>query len=80
MKIKAKVFKDATNFASILKLQKQLREDRKNDKIQDKILFLQHLPVITIGRRNLQNQILHDIEDLKLHGIHIEKTERGGGK
>eukprot|EP01080_Neovahlkampfia_damariscottae_P012320 gene12320-5994_t len=79
MKIRAKIFKDATNFSSILKLQQQLKEDRRNNKIPDTFLFLQHLPVITIGRRNLEKQILHDIEELRLHGIDVEKVERGGG-
>jgi lipoyl(octanoyl) transferase len=78
--IRAKIFKEATSFSKILKLQNQLREERINDKIPDTILILQHLPVMTIGLKNTLKDFLKDPEELQLQGIDVEKIKRGGGK
>jgi lipoyl(octanoyl) transferase len=78
--IRAKVFRESTEFSKILKLQNQLREDRINNKIPDTLLILQHLPVMTIGLKNTMKDFLKDPEELQLQGIDIEKIKRGGGK
>jgi lipoyl(octanoyl) transferase len=60
-----------------LSLQNQLVQARMNDEISDTILFLQHLPVITIGKSGKLENILAP-EKIEERNIRVIFTDRGG--
>jgi lipoyl(octanoyl) transferase len=59
-------------------LQERLAEDRLADAIPDTILFLEHLPVITLGRRGNTASLLDSPEELETDGIALITSTRGG--
>jgi len=67
-------------YEEALALQKQLVEDRKNGRIPDQLLLLEHPPVITLGvkaRSNLTN-VLQTPETLAKMGVGLFEAGRGG--
>jgi lipoyl(octanoyl) transferase len=59
-------------------LQHALVEARKRDEIPDTFLFLEHPPVITLGRAARAEHVLAPDAVLKGRGIEVWETTRGG--
>lgn len=59
-------------------LQDRLRESRVKGAIADRLLMLEHPPVITLGRRECAGDIISPIEAVRSEGIEVVKTNRGG--
>jgi lipoyl(octanoyl) transferase len=67
-------------YQAALDLQKQLVEERKQGRIPDQLLLLEHPPVITLGARNhnARSNVLETAESLALKGVGLFETGRGG--
>jgi len=65
-------------YGKALDLQRKLSLVRKENKISDTLLLLEHNPVFTIGRMGKQKEILVDREKLTKEGIEVFEIERGG--
>lgn len=63
-----------------LDLQASLVEERKQDRIPDQLLLLEHPPVITLGvrSRNDRTHVLATEASLASHGVELFETGRGG--
>lgn len=59
-------------------LQKKLQQERIKKKIPDLVLFLEHPPVFTIGRRSRPEDLLLPQEKLQQRGFSVFSTDRGG--
>ena len=59
-------------------LQHALVEARKKDEVPDTFLFLEHPPVITLGRASHAENVLAPFDVLKGRGIEVWETTRGG--
>ena len=59
-------------------LQTRCVEARSQEKIQDILLLLEHLPVFTLSRSTEPDHILVPISNLAKRGISVSKTNRGG--
>ena len=59
-------------------LQRRLVEQRKARTVSDTILFLEHPPVITLGRNARPEHLLTSPEALRRLGIELVETDRGG--
>src|SRR6476646_6614240 len=66
------------DYATGLRLQQQLVALRKEDKIGDVLLLLEHKPVITLGRNAKATNILASSELLKNRGVELFECDRGG--
>src|SRR5689334_23628073 len=66
------------DFATALKLQRRLVELRKEGRIGDVLLLLEHTPVITLGRNAKEKNILASPEELVRRGVEVFDTNRGG--
>lgn len=62
----------------MLEAQERLVEDRRQRRVEDLLLLLEHPPVYTLGRRTEPEDLLHDPAFYQQHGIAVEKTPRGG--
>jgi lipoyl(octanoyl) transferase len=61
-----------------LRLQKQLVDLRKEDKIGDVLLLLEHSPVITLGRNARAANVIASPELLAQRGVELFECDRGG--
>jgi lipoyl(octanoyl) transferase len=59
-------------------LQRRLVEQRKMRAVPDTVLFLEHPPVITLGRNARPEHLLTPPEALRRLGIDLVETDRGG--
>jgi lipoate-protein ligase B len=59
-------------------LQKRLAQARRGDRIPDVLLFVEHDPVFTMGRRGRSENLLLGTEALQARGMACIETERGG--
>jgi lipoyl(octanoyl) transferase len=66
------------NYATGLRLQQQLVELRKEDKIGDVLLLLEHSPVITLGRNAKAANVIASPELLAQRGVELFECDRGG--
>src|SRR6185369_6973325 len=66
------------DYAAGLRLQQQLVDLRKESKIGDVLLLLEHAPVITLGRNAKQKNVLLSQEELDRRGVELFETDRGG--
>jgi len=66
------------NYATGLRLQQRLVELRKEGRIGDVLLLLEHSPVITLGRNAKQKNILASPELLAQRGVEVFECDRGG--
>jgi len=66
------------DYALGLRLQAELIAARKEDRIPDTLLLLEHKPVITLGRNAKQNNVLLSRELLDEKGVELFETDRGG--
>jgi lipoate-protein ligase B len=65
-------------YDSALRLQHQIVAARRNGLVPDTLLLLQHPPVITLGRRGDERNILVSKAWLAEHNIEVHRVERGG--
>jgi lipoyl(octanoyl) transferase len=66
------------NYAAGLRVQQELVELRKADRIGDVLLLLEHTPVITLGRNAKVANVLLPAEQLALRGVEVFECDRGG--
>ncbi len=66
------------DYATALRLQQQLVSLRKEEKIGDVLLLLEHSPVITLGRNAKAANVIASPELLAQRGIEIFECDRGG--
>jgi len=59
-------------------LQQELVSRRKAGEIPDQLLFVEHPPVITLGRNAHESNILFSREALREAGVEVHETDRGG--
>src|SRR2546428_12964519 len=67
------------DYATGLCLQQRLIELRKDGRIGDVLLLLEHTPVITLGRNAKSKNILASPELLAQRGVEVFECDRGGG-
>src|SRR5208282_3456411 len=65
-------------YAEGLRLQEQLVALRKEEKIGDVLLLLEHSPVITLGRNAKAANVIASPELLAQHGVELFECDRGG--
>jgi lipoyl(octanoyl) transferase len=66
------------DYATGLRLQERLVELRKESRIGDVLLLLEHSPVITLGRNAQQKNIVASPELLAQRGVEVFECDRGG--
>jgi lipoyl(octanoyl) transferase len=66
------------DYATGLRLQQQLVALRKEERIGDVLLLLEHLPVITLGRNAKTVNIVASPELLAQRGVELFECDRGG--
>ena len=66
------------DYATSLKLQETLVNLRKEGRIADTLLLLEHLPVITLGRNAKEKNIIASPELLAQRGVEVFEINRGG--
>ncbi len=66
------------DYATGLSLQKRLVELRKEGRIGDVLLLLEHSPVITLGRNGKQTNIVASPNLLAQRGVEVFESDRGG--
>jgi lipoyl(octanoyl) transferase len=66
------------DYATALRLQQQLIALRKEEKISDVLLLLEHKPVITLGRNGKAGNVLASPELLNQRGVELFECDRGG--
>jgi lipoyl(octanoyl) transferase len=66
------------DYATGLRLQQQLVALRKEEKIGDVLLLLEHKPVITLGRNANTANVIASTELLKARGVELYECDRGG--
>jgi lipoyl(octanoyl) transferase len=59
-------------------LQRQLVEQRKTGSIEDRLLLVEHPPVITLGRNAKKTNLLLPEQRYREIGIDLQSTDRGG--
>jgi lipoyl(octanoyl) transferase len=68
----------AVDYPTGLRLQQQLVALRKEEKIGDVLLLLEHKPVITLGRNAKAANVVASPEFLKQRGVELCECDRGG--
>jgi lipoyl(octanoyl) transferase len=66
------------DYATGLRLQQKLVQLRKDGRIGDVLLLLEHSPVITLGRNAKAGNVLASPEQLAERGVEIFECDRGG--
>ena len=66
------------DYATSLRLQEKLVAMRKNGRIGDALLLLEHSPVITLGRNAKSSNVLASPEMLARRGVEVFECDRGG--
>ncbi len=66
------------SFAAAWDLQRDVAAQRKEGRISDRLLFVEHPHVITLGRNAQQQNLLLPRESLERLGIELHETNRGG--
>ncbi len=66
------------DYATGLRLQQQLVALRKEERIGDVLLLLEHKPVITLGRNAKAANVIASPELLKQRGVELFECDRGG--
>src|ERR1700689_3569207 len=66
------------DYATGLRLQQRLVDLRKDEKIGDVLLLLEHAPVITLGRNAKAANVVASPEVLKKRGVELFECDRGG--
>ena len=66
------------DYSAGLRIQQDLVELRKSDRIGDVLLLLEHTPVITLGRNAKTTNVLLPPDQLALRGVEVFECNRGG--
>ena len=66
------------DYATGLRLQQRLVELRKDGRIGDVLLLLEHTPVITLGRNANRTNVVASQEKLAARGVEVFECDRGG--
>lgn len=66
------------DYATALKMQETLVQLRKQGRIADTLLLLEHPAVITLGRNAQERNIIASPESLQQQGVEVFETKRGG--
>ena len=66
------------DYATAIRLQQQLVALRKEEKIGDVLLLLEHKPVITLGRNAKAAHVVASPELLAQRGVELVECDRGG--
>ena len=66
------------DYATGLRLQQKLVDLRKDGRIGDVLLLLEHTPVITLGRNAKQANVVGGDEELSRRGVELFDCDRGG--
>jgi len=66
------------DYATGLRLQQRLVELRKEGRIGDVILLLEHTPVITLGRNAKAANVIASGQELSRRGVEVYECDRGG--
>src|ERR1700690_3476728 len=66
------------DYATGLRLQQQLVDLRKEEKIGDVLLLLEHSPVVTLGRNAKAANVIASPELLAQRGVELFECDRGG--
>jgi lipoyl(octanoyl) transferase len=66
------------DYATGLRLQRKLVDLRKDGRIGDVLLLLEHLPVITLGRNAKSTNVLAPSDQLAQRGVEVYECDRGG--
>ncbi|HEY6184039.1 MAG TPA: lipoyl(octanoyl) transferase LipB [Terriglobales bacterium] len=66
------------DYATGLRLQQRLVELRKEARIRDVLLLLEHSPVITLGRNAKAANIIASSKLLAVRGVEVSDCDRGG--
>src|SRR5260370_37721865 len=66
------------DYETALKLQQSLVELRKQGRIADTLLLLEHPPAITLGRNSKTSNLRASAEELAACGVQIFECNRGG--
>jgi len=66
------------DYGTALQLQQSLVELRKQNRISDVLLLLEHPAVITLGRNSSQKNLLASSELLRTMGVELFESNRGG--
>lgn len=66
------------DYQQALELQKKMLNLRQQGLINDTLLLLEHHPVITVGKRGEQTNILVPKEYLEKQGVSVYEIDRGG--
>jgi lipoyl(octanoyl) transferase len=69
---------ETLEYATGLRLQQRLVELRKEGRIGDVLLLLEHTPVITLGRNARAANVIASPEQLAERGVEIFECDRGG--
>lgn len=65
-------------YAKALSLLRGLNAARRSDSIGETLVLTSHQPVITLGRRGEENDLLLPMERITSQGVAVERVERGG--
>jgi lipoate-protein ligase B len=65
-------------YDEVLTLQKSLVQKKTNGDPTDYIIFVEHFPVITLGNKSSDLNMLADRGELAKNGVSISRTDRGG--
>lgn len=65
-------------YAEALALQERRIEARRRGEVPDALLLLEHPPVITLGRRGREENVLAPAAALAARGIEVHRVARGG--
>jgi lipoyl(octanoyl) transferase len=68
----------ACDYATALRLQETLVELRKQQRVGNVLLFVEHPPVITLGRNARESNIVASPELLAQRGVEVHEINRGG--
>jgi lipoyl(octanoyl) transferase len=68
----------AVDYATGLRLQQRLVDLRKEGRVGDAVLLLEHTPVITLGRNAKSKNIIASPELLAQRGVEVFECDRGG--
>jgi lipoyl(octanoyl) transferase len=68
----------AVDYQTALRLQQKLVELRKEGRVGDVLLLLEHTPVITLGRNAKSKNIVASPELLAQRGVEVFECDRGG--
>ena len=66
------------DYATGLRLQQRLVDLRKEGRIGDVVLLLEHTPVITLGRNAKAANIIAPADQLAARGVEVFESDRGG--